>query len=129
MRHILLTLTIAAIVSGATAQDADFEYATAELPVIQLCAVEEKTQDPVPFATITIEYADTIIGNITDGMGLLDFTPRSFPLTLTAIREGMTETTYGITDPPEGPLTIVMIRNEEPLLSGEEGLEVMEEGE
>ncbi|MDE5839545.1 MAG: hypothetical protein K2H49_01355 [Muribaculaceae bacterium] len=110
MRHILLTLSIAAIVSGATAQDADFDYATAELPVIQLCAVEEKTQDPVPFVTISIEYADTIIGGITDGMGLLDFTPRSFPLTLTANGEGMAETTYGITDPPEGPLTISMTR-------------------
>lgn len=112
MRHILLIMALATSASGATAQDdeADFEYAVAELPVIQLCAVEENTQAPVPFASISVEYVDTIVNASTDAMGLLDFTPRSFPFTLTASGEGMIKSTYGIMEQPEGPLTILMTR-------------------
>lgn len=112
MRHILLIMAFAASISSAYAQDneADFEYAVAELPVIQLCAVEENTQVPVPFASISVEYVDTIVNASTDAMGLLDFTPRSFPFTLTASGEGMIKVTYGIMEQPEGPLTILMTR-------------------
>ncbi len=95
---------------GAQEVEADFEFVVPELPVIQLCAVEENTQDPVPFASISVEYVDTIIASTCDGMGLLDFTPRSFPFTLTASGEGMMESTYAIMEQPEGPLTILMSR-------------------
>ncbi len=112
MRHILLLISLLTAASGVTAQEdeAPFEYAVAELPVIQLCAVEVNTQQPVPFASISVEYADTIVTSSTDAMGLLDFTPRSFPFTLTASCEGMIKTTYGILEQPEGPLTISMTR-------------------
>ncbi len=112
MRQNLLILTILAAASGAGAQEAegDFDFVVPELPVIQLCAVEENTQNPVPFASISVEYVDTIVASTTDSMGLLDFTPRSFPFTLTASGEGMMECTYGILEQPEGPLTILMSR-------------------
>ncbi len=82
----------------------------AEPAVIQLCAVEEETQNPVPFVAIEVEYADTIVNVSTDEKGMLDFTPISFPLTLTANSEGMMETSYGIFEQPDGPLTILMTR-------------------
>lgn len=112
MRQNLLILTIMATAFSAGAQEAEpeFEFAIPELPVIQLCAVEEMSQDPVPFASISVEYTDTIVGSTTDGMGLLDFTPRSFPFTLTASGEGMMECSYAIMEQPEGPLTILMTR-------------------
>lgn len=112
MRELLLIIAVAAAASGAGAQDveAEFEYAVPELPVIQLCAVEESTQDPVPFASISVEYVDTIVSSKTDEMGLLDFSPRSYPFTLTASGEGMQEVTYGVMEQPEGPLTILMTR-------------------
>lgn len=115
MRHFLLLMALIATASGVTAQDdeAAFEYAVAELPVIQLCAVEESTQNPVPFAAISMEYVDTIVTSSTDAMGLLDFTPRSFPFTLTASGEGMIKTSYGIMEQPEGPLTIPIARQPE----------------
>ncbi len=121
MRHSLLILTIVAAAFGAGAQEAeaDFEFVVPELPVIQLCAVMENTQDPVPLAHISAEYVDTIVASTTDGMGLLDFTPRSFPFTLTASGEGMMESTYAIMEQPEGPLTILMTRQpakEEPMV-------------
>ncbi len=110
MRKNLLILAIGAAAFGAGAQEPEFEFAMPELPVIQLCAVEEGSQDPVPFASISVEYADTIVASTTDRMGLLDFTPRSFPLTLTASSEGMQQATYGIMEQPEGPLMILMTR-------------------
>ena len=110
MRKNLLISAIAATAFSAGAQEPEFEISMPELPVIQLCAVEEGSQDPVPFAEISVEYVDTIVSSKTDGMGLLDFTPRSFPFTLTASGEGMQASTYGIMEQPEGPLTILMAR-------------------
>lgn len=125
MRKILLILTMAAVTFGAGAQDPepepelDFDYGfmIPAIPVIKLCAIEEATENPVPYASISVEYADTIITQSTDEMGLLDFTPRSFPLTLTASCEGMQEVTYGIYEHPEEPLTILMSR--QPVEEGE----------
>ena len=110
MRTDLLISALAAAAFGAEAQEPEFEFAIPELPGIQLCAVEEGSQDPVPFASISVEYVDTIVSSKTDGMGLLDFTPRSFPLTVTASGDGMQASTYGIMEQPEGPLTILMTR-------------------
>lgn len=93
------------------AQDTEIEFSVAELPVIQLCAVEDSTQNPVPFVSITIEYADTIVNNVTDEMGLLDFTPLSFPMTLTAVGEGMLECCYALFSQPDEPLVILMTRD------------------
>ena len=108
MRHDFFIWAITAAAFGAGAQEPEFEYALPELPVIQLCAVEEASQLPIPFASISVEYADTIVYSKTDETGLLDFTPRSFPFTLTASGEGMLDSTYGIMEQPEGPLTILM---------------------
>lgn len=112
MRHNLLILTIVAAASGVGAQDvgAEFDFVMPEPAVIQICAVDESTQYPVPFVSISVEYADTIVNAATDEKGLLDFTPLSFPLTLTATSEGMLETSYGIFEQPDEPLTILMTR-------------------
>ena len=112
MRHNLLILAIVAATSGAGAQDvgAEFDFVMPEPAVIQICAVDESTQDPVPFVSISVEYADTIVNAATDEKGLLDFTPLSFPLTLTANSEGMMEASYGIFEQPDEPLTILMTR-------------------
>ncbi|MDE6548255.1 MAG: hypothetical protein K2L22_04580 [Muribaculaceae bacterium] len=112
MRHNLLILAIMAAASGAGAQDvgAEFDFVMPEPAVIQICAVDESTQDPVPFVSISVEYADTIVNAATDEKGLLDFTPLSFPLTLTANSEGMMEASYGIFEQPDEPLTILMTR-------------------
>lgn len=93
------------------AQDTEIEFVIPELPVIQLCAVEETTQDPVPFASITVEYVDSVVNCSTDAMGLLDFTPLSFPLTVTATGEGMKECSYALMSHPEEPLFILMTRD------------------
>lgn len=110
MRHNLLILLAMTSIAGAGAQEPELEFDMPTLDVIQICAVEETTQDPVPYASISVEYADTIVNSITDEKGLLDFTPLSFPLTLTANSEGMLETTYGIFEQPDEPLTILMTR-------------------
>ncbi|MDE5871854.1 MAG: hypothetical protein K2H22_07925 [Muribaculaceae bacterium] len=116
MRKNLLILTMAAVAFGAGAQDPepepdiDFDFVLPSNPAIKLCAIEESTENPVPFASISVEYADTIITQSTDEMGVLDFTPRSFPLTLTAKCEGMQDVTYGLYEHPEEPLTILMTR-------------------
>ncbi len=112
MRHLFIIVMIVASAFCAWAQDAGavVEYAEAELPVIQLCAVEDSTENPVALVTISVEYADTIIVATTDEMGLLDFTPRSLPFTLKAKCEGMQEVSYGVLEQPEGPLTITLTR-------------------
>lgn len=109
MRHIFL-LILAIAVTGAKAQDTVVEYLVPELPVVQLCAVEEGSEVPVPFASITVEYVDSIVKSTTDEMGLLDFTPLSFPLTVTAAGEGMIDSTYALMSHPEEPLVILMAR-------------------
>ncbi len=110
MRHKLLILLAITSGAGAGAQDPEFEFVMPTLPSIQICAVEEITQAPVPFASIAVEYADTIISSTTDEKGILDFTPLSYPLTLTANGEGMKETIYGIFEQPDEPLIILMAR-------------------
>ncbi len=116
MRTNLLILTMIAVAFCAGAQDPepepdlDFDFVLPSIPVIKLCAIEENTENPVPFASISVEYADTIITQSTDEMGLLDFIPRSFPLTLTATCEGMQEVTYGFYEHPVEPVTILMSR-------------------
>lgn len=112
MRQTLFILSAMASAVAAQTQDveSDYEYIVPELPVIQLCAVEKESQKPIPSATISLEYVDTIMISSTDSMGLLDFTPRSFPFTLTAKCQGMLEATYGIMEQPDGPLTILMTR-------------------
>ena len=112
MRNYLLISAMVLTVSGAAAQDPDceIEFKLPEIQAIQLCAIEEQTQDPVPFVSISVEYADTIVTAKTDEKGLLDFTPLSFPLTVTANSEGMMETSYGIMEQPDEPLTILMTR-------------------
>lgn len=110
MRHKLFILLAITLGAGARAQDPAFELVVPTLPSIQICAVEETTQDPVPFASISVEYADTIISSTTDEKGILDFTPLSFPLTLTANSEGMKETIYGVFEQPDEPLIILMAR-------------------
>ncbi len=112
MRHDLLILSVLAAASSARAQEvgAEFDFVLPEPAVIQLCAVEEETQKPIPFVAIEVEYADTIVNVSTDDKGLLDFTPLSFPLMLTANSEGMMEASYGIFEQPDGPLTILMTR-------------------
>lgn len=110
MRTNLLILTMTAAAFGAGAQDPEFEFEFPEIQNIQICAMEEGTEAPVPFASISVEYADTIITQSTDEKGLLDFTPLSFPLTLTAKCEGMQDAIYGLYEHPEEPLTILMTR-------------------
>lgn len=110
MRYFLLIFAMATAAFGARAQEPEFEFVMPQLPVIKLCAVDEISQNPIPFVSISMEYADTIMSSTTDAKGLLHFTPRSFPLTLTANVDGMQETTYGIWEQPDGPLTILMTR-------------------
>lgn len=115
MRYILLLISAFAAF-GAGAQDTEFEYVIDSLPVFQLSAVEASTQLPVPYASITVEYADSIMNCTTDSIGFLDFTPLSFPLTVTANAEGMLEATTAFMRHPKEPIVILMAREpaEEP---------------
>ena len=110
MRQRLLISALAASVSGLWAQDPAAGFVLPQIPAIQVSAVEEGTEEPIPFVSISVEYADTIITQSTDEKGKLDFTPLEFPLTLTANCDGMEETTFGLFEHPEEPLTIIMVR-------------------
>lgn len=114
MRNLLFISAMAAMAFSAGAQDPepefDFDFELPEMQVIQICAVEEGTENPIPFASISIEYSDSILNETTDENGHLDFTPIEYPLTLTANCEGMQEVTYGLFEHPEETIIIVMPR-------------------
>lgn len=92
------------------AQDAEFEFIIPELPVMRVFTVEESTQDPIPYASITVEYVDSIVKCSTDEMGYIEFIPLSFPLTLTVSGEGMKESSYALMSQPEEQLVIPLTR-------------------
>ena len=58
---------------------------------INLRIIEDTTLEPIPFATIAVEYADTITGGMADEDGSYSFTPRSLPLKLKVSGFGMNE--------------------------------------
>lgn len=68
--------------------------------------LDKATGQGVPFATLTIEYADTTLRDITDAGGKFRITPVSFPMTVRAYGFGMKENSITLAGMPYGTLTV-----------------------
>ena len=95
MRLSLLLLCVAAAFSMAVAKD-----------VMKVRVVSDADRRPVAYADLTVEYPDTVISHRADRKGKLSFSPRTFPLTMTARGAGMLDATYGIMSMPDGTVTL-----------------------
>ena len=73
---------------------------------IRLHVVEANSSESIPFATIAVEYCDTIIGSMTDTEGAYSFTPRSLPLNLKVSGFGMEESSMSISTIPDSLVTV-----------------------
>ena len=75
---------------------------------INLRIIEDTTLEPIPFATIAVEYADTITGGMADEDGSYSFTPRSLPLKLKVSGFGMNEKDINISSVPDSLVTVAL---------------------
>ncbi|MDE6480865.1 MAG: hypothetical protein K2L45_11430 [Muribaculaceae bacterium] len=77
--------------------------------------VREGDSKGVGYARLAVEYPDTIINYEADRKGRFSFEPSSFPLTITARAEGMTDATYGFMSMP--PKTVKLEIEYDPTVS------------
>ncbi len=95
MRYSLLLICILAATFTATAKD-----------TLKGQVVSEADHRPVPNATLSVEYPDTILIYAADRKGRFKFDPSSFPLTIAAKGEGMTESVIGLMSKPDSKIVI-----------------------
>ena len=70
--------------------------------------VREGDSKGVGYARVAVEYPDTIINYEADRKGRFSFEPSSFPLTITARAEGMSDATYGFMSMPPKTVKVEM---------------------
>ena len=68
--------------------------------------VNEVDGSPVAYASITVEYPDTIVNYEADRKGRFRFEPMSFPFTVAAKGNGMSEAVYGVMSMPSKGLVL-----------------------
>ncbi|MDE6561206.1 MAG: hypothetical protein K2K75_07490 [Muribaculaceae bacterium] len=68
--------------------------------------VSEVDRKPVAYASISVEYPDTIVRYDADRKGRFRFEPMSFPFTVTIKGEGMSEAVYGLMSMPDKGLVL-----------------------
>lgn len=68
--------------------------------------IEQDSNDAVPFASLTIEYPDTIISAVTDIEGRFSLTPLTLPFILKANGFGLKESLVELSALPDSVLTI-----------------------
>lgn len=93
-RTITAIATIIAVWSIAMAQ------------TIKVGVIDTTTSEPIPFATIVVEYGDTITGGMADADGIYSFVPRSLPLNLKVSGFGMKENSISISTMPDSLVTV-----------------------
>ena len=74
--------------------------------ILRIRVVNDADRRPVPFASLTVEYPDTIVRYETDRKGRLAFSPACFPITVTAGAPGMLDSTVGMISMPEGKVVV-----------------------
>ncbi len=95
MRNSLLLTCLIAAAFSATAKD-----------TLKGKVVCEADHRPVAYATLTVEYPDTLISYEADSKGRFKFDPSSYPLTIAARGEGMMESVIGLMSKPDSKLVI-----------------------
>lgn len=75
---------------------------------IDLKVIEKETNEAVPFASLVIEYPDTLVVNSTNIKGYFSFVPISLPLTIKIKSLGLKETSATITSLPDSIVTFVL---------------------
>ncbi len=95
MRNSLLLACILAATFSATAKD--------NLKGKVVCEADGR---PVANAILSVEYPDTIVSYEADRKGRFKFEPSSYPLTIAARGEGMTESVIGLMSKPDSKLVI-----------------------
>lgn len=70
--------------------------------------IEKDSFESVPFATIVVEYSDTITGGMADNEGIYSFTPHSIPLNLKVSGFGLKEQAIRFTSIPDSLVTVAL---------------------
>lgn len=73
---------------------------------IKVGVIDKTTSEPIPFATVVVEYGDTITGGMADTDGIFSFVPRSLPLNLKVSGFGMKENSMNISTMPDSLVTV-----------------------
>ncbi|MDO4180722.1 MAG: outer membrane beta-barrel family protein [Bacteroidales bacterium] len=85
-----------------------FTCISARAEEIRGTVTDAESNKAVAYATITVEYADTIIGCISDKEGAFRFIPHSFPLTIKAKSFGMVPDSIRLDTYPDRPVIITL---------------------
>lgn len=83
-------------------------FLSAHSKELSLKVIERESGDPIPFATIVVEYGDTITGGMADTDGIFSFVPRSLPLNLKVGGFGMKENSMSISTMPDTIVTVAL---------------------
>lgn len=75
---------------------------------IKVGVIDKTTSEPIPFATVVVEYGDTITGGMADTDGIFSFVPRSLPLNLKVSGFGMKENSMSISTLPDSLVTVAL---------------------
>lgn len=75
---------------------------------IDLKVMEKESNEDVPFASLVIEYPDTLVVNTTNIEGFFSFVPISLPLTIRIKSLGLKETSATITSLPDSIVTFAL---------------------
>lgn len=75
---------------------------------IKVGVIDTTASEPIPFATIVVEYGDTLTGGMADTDGIFSFVPRSLPLNLKVSGFGMKENSISISTMPDSLVTIAL---------------------
>ena len=75
---------------------------------IKVGVIDTTASEPIPFATIVVEYGDTITGGMADMDGIFSFVPRSLPLNLKVCGFGMKENSMSISTMPDAIVTVAL---------------------
>lgn len=73
---------------------------------INVGVIDATTSEPIPFATVAVEYGDTITGGMADTDGIFSFVPLHFPLTIKVGGFGMKENCMDISTMPDSIVTV-----------------------
>lgn len=93
----ILTLAIAVIAA-----------ATGLAQEIRLRIIEKTTLEPIPYATVTVDYGDTVTSGMANTEGIFSFVPRSLPLDIRASGFGMKENIMTISSMPDSSVTVAL---------------------
>ena len=107
----IICFILTTIVLQSTAQESavsPMDHSAQHSKEMLIKVIEKESFEPISFATIVVEYVDTIIGGMADTDGIYSFVPQSLPLNLKVSGFGMKESIMKISTLSDSIVTVAL---------------------